>query len=253
MFLATVPEITWNHPQKLWLQLEAGWMFGASQVAIHDHSDNSITIGHVADSTAALGSKHGDSWNGVASTRDHKPNLKDWSWWEVDRSLVLDAWTVPVPGRFPSNMTSNTLIHLVLAFQKLRHWHALKFLAQDEKLRIEKAGGRVVFDGYANYRVYAKNARYPGTGGCWSWKFFFFGFWVPVVISNCICHDLHHHDLIWCEAWTCLGAWEIYLGMPSVECLDLSWNVWINQARFFFLGLLRPKLSHDFKGWIPVW
>ena len=27
---------------------------------------------------------------------------------------------------------------------------------------IEKAGGRVVFDGYANHRVYAKNARYPG-------------------------------------------------------------------------------------------
>lgn len=77
-------------------------------VAIHDHSDNSITIGHVADSTAALGSKHGDGWNGVALTRDHKPNLKD------------------------------------------------------EKARIEKSGGRVVFDGYANYRVYAKNARYPG-------------------------------------------------------------------------------------------
>lgn len=32
----------------------------------------------------------------------------------------------------------------------------------DEKARIEKAGGRVVFDGYANHRVYAKNARYPG-------------------------------------------------------------------------------------------
>merc|ERR1711972_238734 len=32
----------------------------------------------------------------------------------------------------------------------------------DEKARIEKAGGRTVFDGYANHRVYAKNARYPG-------------------------------------------------------------------------------------------
>jgi len=32
----------------------------------------------------------------------------------------------------------------------------------DERARIEKAGGRVVFDGYANHRVYAKNARYPG-------------------------------------------------------------------------------------------
>jgi len=33
---------------------------------------------------------------------------------------------------------------------------------KDEKQRIEGAGGRVVFDGYANHRVYAKNGRYPG-------------------------------------------------------------------------------------------
>lgn len=33
---------------------------------------------------------------------------------------------------------------------------------KDEKKRIEQNGGRVVFDGYANHRVYAKNGRYPG-------------------------------------------------------------------------------------------
>lgn len=33
---------------------------------------------------------------------------------------------------------------------------------KDERARIEKAGGRVVFDGYTNHRVYAKNGRYPG-------------------------------------------------------------------------------------------
>merc|ERR1719499_764317 len=33
---------------------------------------------------------------------------------------------------------------------------------KDERARIERAGGRVVFDGYANHRIYAKNARYPG-------------------------------------------------------------------------------------------
>jgi len=33
---------------------------------------------------------------------------------------------------------------------------------KDERSRIEKAGGRVVFDGYANHRIYAKNGRYPG-------------------------------------------------------------------------------------------
>jgi serine/threonine protein phosphatase PrpC len=33
---------------------------------------------------------------------------------------------------------------------------------KDERARIEKSGGRVVFDGYANHRIYAKNGRYPG-------------------------------------------------------------------------------------------
>jgi serine/threonine protein phosphatase PrpC len=32
----------------------------------------------------------------------------------------------------------------------------------DERKRIESSGGRVAFDGYANHRVYARNARYPG-------------------------------------------------------------------------------------------
>lgn len=29
------------------------------------------------DSTAVLGTKHGNAWEGVALTRDHKPDLKD--------------------------------------------------------------------------------------------------------------------------------------------------------------------------------
>eukprot|EP00928_Gymnodinium_smaydae_P033290 TRINITY_DN23885_c0_g1_i1.p1 TRINITY_DN23885_c0_g1~~TRINITY_DN23885_c0_g1_i1.p1 ORF type:complete len:397 (+),score=72.52 TRINITY_DN23885_c0_g1_i1:36-1226(+) len=33
---------------------------------------------------------------------------------------------------------------------------------KDERARIEKMGGRVVFDGYANHRVFAKKGRYPG-------------------------------------------------------------------------------------------
>ncbi|CAE7939999.1 TATDN2, partial [Symbiodinium necroappetens] len=33
---------------------------------------------------------------------------------------------------------------------------------KDEKARIEKARGMVVFDGYANHRIYARNARHPG-------------------------------------------------------------------------------------------
>jgi len=33
---------------------------------------------------------------------------------------------------------------------------------EDEKRRIEKSGGKVVFDGYANHRVYVKDERQPG-------------------------------------------------------------------------------------------
>ncbi|CAJ1357951.1 unnamed protein product [Effrenium voratum] len=89
-------------------QLSAQMSGTTATVAVHDHRNNKITLAHVADSTAVLGTRHGNEWRGVALTRDHKPNLKD------------------------------------------------------EKARIEKAGGRVVFDGYANHRVYAHNARYPG-------------------------------------------------------------------------------------------
>lgn len=80
-------------------------------LCIHDHVNKKITLAHVADSTAVLGRSKSSTkkdLEGIALTRDHKPNLKD------------------------------------------------------ERARIEKAGGRVVFDGYANHRVYAKNARYPG-------------------------------------------------------------------------------------------
>lgn len=89
-------------------QLNAQMSGTTATLAVHDHRNSKITVAHVADSTAVLGTKTGNAWEGVALTRDHKPNLKD------------------------------------------------------EKQRIEKAGGRVVFDGYANHRVYAKNARYPG-------------------------------------------------------------------------------------------
>merc|ERR1712107_822035 len=63
---------------------------------------------------------------------------------------------------------------------------------KDEKARIEKAGGRVVFDGYANHRIYAKNGRYPGLN-----------------MSRCLGDLLGHQDAgVTCE--------------PEVNVIDLS-------------------------------
>jgi len=78
-------------------------------VVVHDENLKTLTVAHVADSSAVLGRYTSEKkLEAIALTRDHKPNLKD------------------------------------------------------EKARIERSGGRVVFDGYANHRIYAKNARYPG-------------------------------------------------------------------------------------------
>lgn len=96
--------VTADRMKKLSAQLSGT----TATVALHDHTNDKLTIAHVADSTCVMGSNPGGKVKGEALTRDHKPNLKD------------------------------------------------------ERARIEKAGGRVVFDGYANHRIYAKNGRYPG-------------------------------------------------------------------------------------------
>ncbi|CAK9020143.1 unnamed protein product [Durusdinium trenchii] len=45
-------------------------------VAFFDHSRSKLTIAHVADSAAAIGTKMGEKWLGKPLTRDHKPNVK---------------------------------------------------------------------------------------------------------------------------------------------------------------------------------
>mmetsp|Transcript_17243 Transcript_17243/g.30238 ORF Transcript_17243/g.30238 Transcript_17243/m.30238 type:complete len:374 (+) Transcript_17243:83-1204(+) len=100
--------------QSLVVQADAAKVFEAQMsgttatVAVYNANSNLLTVGHVADSTAVLGSKKDGKWGGIALTRDHKPNLKD------------------------------------------------------EKARITKAGGQVIFDGHVNHRVFAKNGKYPG-------------------------------------------------------------------------------------------
>lgn len=64
------------------------------------------------------------------------------------------ADSTAVMGRY----TNESRTELVAMKLTRDHKPSLK----DERARIERCGGRVIFDGYANHRVYAKNARYPG-------------------------------------------------------------------------------------------
>jgi serine/threonine protein phosphatase PrpC len=114
----------------------------------------------------------------------------------------------------------------------------------DEKKRIEEAGGRVVFDGYANHRVYAKSARYPGLNmsrclgdllghadaGCSA---------VPEVSEIELSAD--HHVLLLCSD----GVWEFVTPDQAVKMVSeygpkkagqaadrlakVSWDSWIKE------------------------
>lgn len=78
---------------------------------------------------------------------------------------------------------------------------------KDEKERIEKSGGRVVFDGYANYRVYAKDGQYPGLN-----------------MSRCLGDLLGHKD----AGCSCLPEVNIYdiepLHNVLLICSDGVWE-----------------------------
>jgi len=77
---------------------------------------------------------------------------------------------------------------------------------KDERARIEKAGGRVVFDGYANHRIYAKNGRYPGLN-----------------MSRCLGDLMGHDDCgITCEP----EVKELVLGKEDNVLLLCSDGVW---------------------------
>eukprot|EP00931_Biecheleriopsis_adriatica_P034217 TRINITY_DN1978_c0_g1_i1.p1 TRINITY_DN1978_c0_g1~~TRINITY_DN1978_c0_g1_i1.p1 ORF type:complete len:394 (-),score=77.54 TRINITY_DN1978_c0_g1_i1:211-1392(-) len=79
---------------------------------------------------------------------------------------------------------------------------------KDEKARIEKAGGRVVFDGYANHRVYARNAKYPGLN-----------------MSRCLGDLLGHHNCgISCEPEISIVEVEPGKEQILLVCSDGVWE-----------------------------
>lgn len=115
---------------------------------------------------------------------------------------------------------------------------------KDERARIEKAGGRVVFDGYANHRIYAKNGRYPGLNmsRC-------LGDLMGHADAGCSCEpevterilQPEDHVLLLCSD----GVWEfitpqegveIVGNIPSTSCMNAAdklakeaWDRWIRE------------------------
>mmetsp|Transcript_31607 Transcript_31607/g.90707 ORF Transcript_31607/g.90707 Transcript_31607/m.90707 type:complete len:406 (-) Transcript_31607:125-1342(-) len=94
--------------------LGAGLAGTTATVIIHDHKERKLSVAHVGDSGACIGT--------CSSTQDCK-----------DGELSAQKLTLDHKPTLP-----------------------------EEKTRIEKAGGTVVYDGFTNHRVFVKGKMYPG-------------------------------------------------------------------------------------------
>lgn len=80
----------------------------------------------------------------------------------------------------------------------------------DEKRRIEKAGGRVVHDGYANYRVMSSDANYPGLN-----------------MSRCLGDLLAHERCgVSCEPEISVVDLQAHTEYLLLVCSDGVWEFW---------------------------
>jgi len=108
-------------------------------VIVHNHTTNLIYVAHVGDSRCVLGRKQEGNINDVASPK-----------------------TQTAKANHLTGKHENSTIRNVNGFCAVDLTQDHKPDDAIERERIESKGGRVVFDGFYNYRVYAKAGRYPG-------------------------------------------------------------------------------------------
>lgn len=107
-------------------------------VIFNDHRTNTLHIAHVGDSRCVLGR--------LSSERERQPPI----------SPPGSGGTGPSPG------VSRDISGVKAMWDAVDLTTDHKPNLPEEKARIEAAGGRVVYDGGWNYRVYAKNHKGPG-------------------------------------------------------------------------------------------
>jgi serine/threonine protein phosphatase PrpC len=176
-------------------------------VVVHDHREERITIAHVGDSGAYIGSqgpKPTTAWEPTVKAPGAVPEGESAGTEDagkaVQDTIADSAGGGADSGLVPIQLTTDHKPNL-----------------PEEKARILKAGGCVAFDGHRNYRVFAKGKQYPGLN-----------------MSRCLGHTLGHKEagmssepdvverkltpedrvLLLCSD----GVWEFF---PPKDALDL--------------------------------
>jgi serine/threonine protein phosphatase PrpC len=136
-------------------KLTAQFSGTTATVALHLLETDDLYIAHVGDSRAILARElQGGQLHQFMNENQQQGAKID----HLKESGQGNMGIVPVlstqAGQTPEERTSG------LAAADLTHDH--KPDDPKERERIESCGGRVMFDGYYNYRVYAQHGRYPG-------------------------------------------------------------------------------------------
>ncbi|CAD7947770.1 unnamed protein product [Amoebophrya sp. A25] len=132
-------------------------------VAIHLHLQDELWIAHVGDSRAVVGrrgqvedtaSARGEG-GGAAARKTQTAKVDYLATQGSSQGLQLVAPGGQTNDTGPGRGGKNELFAVDLT-------HDHKPDDPLERERIESSGGRVIFDGFYNYRVYARSGKYPG-------------------------------------------------------------------------------------------